>query len=104
MKATVSVVANAIRKNGYKQAFGVYVERDSYNKVKSACALGQAGLNLGIEGERLYRALQSIKSPTGNQLGTWITLLNDDDRLTLDQIADAIERDWADRLSETVSV
>lgn len=57
-------VVNAIRKNGYKKSVGgdyihYGVDETGANTIKGACAIGQAGLNLGIEPAFLREWLNS---------------------------------------------
>lgn len=101
MKTTLGVVARAIRKNGYKQAIGTFVEEKN-GKVVAACALGQAALNLHCDPHNLVYALDRIKSADGIGLGQTIINWNDTNKWTLAYIAERIEKDWTDDLSATV--
>lgn len=104
MKTNVAVVANAIRQNGYEQAFGSFKNVDPKTGKISACALGQAGLNLKVEGGNLCHALNRFVDGDGTGLGDTIVEWNDENHWTLDQIAERIERDWTHVLYETVVV
>jgi hypothetical protein len=54
---TIRELVEAIEKNGYKQAFASYWNRayldDGTIEIGSACAIGQAALNLGISADKL---------------------------------------------------
>lgn len=97
-QVTLATVARAIRKNGWKQITGDYVKRVN-GKIVGACALGQAGLNLGVAGDDLERALNVY-----NDLGHAIIDWNDENKWTLDQIAERIEKDWTPYLDEVIVV
>lgn len=90
MKTTVNGFIAAIRRNGYKQSKGSFVRYDADGKVESACALGQAGLNLNKNPNELLEKFEKFlvlnRLPYINIIG-----LNDYKGLTCAQIADAIE-------------
>jgi hypothetical protein len=88
-------VIEAIRRNGYEQTFGYYyILKDGTriknmevlpNKrdVKAACAMGQAALNLGISPFIIAHVVDGILGEVVN--------LNDNIKLSLDEIADKLE-------------
>lgn len=91
-------IIDAIRKNGYEQISGSYFElkdgtldkngNNLPNKedVIGACAIGQAALNLGVTPAFIRE----------NWTYHWkVTDLNDGGKLTLDQIAQEVEREIA---------
>ena len=111
---TVQEVIDAIRKDGWKKAYGAYwkdsngdylgdedfdFETIDRSNIDSACALGQAALNLDVNPIYLETALNSIPIKLSGyeyetSLGVDITRLNDNTRnedLTLPQIADNLE-------------
>ena|ERR1700741_4569613 len=97
-QVTLATVARAIRKNGWKQVTGEFVQKQN-GKVVGACALGQAGLNLGVDGGNLVSALNEF-SELGDQIIEW----NDQNKWTLAQIADRIEKDWTSYLNRVIEV
>ncbi len=104
MRTSVRVLANAIRADGYEQAFGSFVKKDFSGKPFAACALGQAALNLKVDPQRLSSALGQFQSVDGSSLSEYVISLNDSAKWSLDTIADRIERDWAHVLDEQFEV
>lgn len=100
LRTNVRVVANAIRKNGYKQAFGTFHDANT----GARCAVGQGAANLRVDPSSLFRALNKFKSVDGHGLGDSVVAMNDEAHWPLSQIADRIERDWANVLDERVEV
>lgn len=90
-KVTVQDVVNAIRANGVRQARNEYVRYDKSGNVVSACAIGQAAINLGVDYASLYRALNHDDDGKPMGLGSKIISLNDTRRKSLQEIADTIE-------------
>lgn len=99
-QVTLATVARAIRKNGWKQVTGEFIKKEN-GKVVGACALGQAALNLGVEGNDLLEALNDFDE---NELGAQIIEWNDTNKWTLAQIADRIEKDWTPYLNQVIEV
>jgi hypothetical protein len=97
-QVTLATVARAIRKNGWAQVTGEFVKKQN-GKVVGACALGQAGLNLGVDGNNLVGALNEF-----DNLGEAIIEWNDQNKWTLAQIADRIEKDWTPYLDRVIEV
>lgn len=99
-------IADAIRKDGYKQITGHYViyANVSNNEIIGACALGQAALNLQVEPASLQMYIDKLTKdsiptcPEGHDgaivyysLGSMIVHLNDIHEWTLDKIADWVD-------------
>lgn len=86
---------SALRADGYSQATGSLIKTDNAytgkQKITSACAGGQMGLNLGVGGDSLLRALRNFKLENGSSIGSFIMDANDNKRLPLRDIADALE-------------
>jgi hypothetical protein len=99
MKKTITKadLVEAIRKNGVPQTKGTLI-RYSINEGVSACAMGQAGINLGIDPNKLESLLyeNQVIVPTQGFLHVWIEFLNDDAMLTYEQIADRVEEEAPD--------
>lgn len=98
---TVQDVINAIRKDGYAQAFGELVEYDSEGNILEACAVGQAALNLDINPDDLMTQLDDMElHPNGkdselSEISTLSGLIihyNDSKKYPLSKIADLLER------------
>lgn len=110
---TVKDLVEAIRKDGYEQAFGhyiVYKNKDGYAssypsfgyEITAACALGQAGLNLNVEPMKLQRGFGKLARHRADDF-PYIARLNDQDKLPLDKIADSVE-EWAIKNNELDTV
>lgn len=100
----VQDVVDAIRKNGLPQTQGTYIKRDiNTGNPLAACALGQAGINLGHTGSYIANIVGSIISPVHGNLDTYIVYLNDTEKLNFAQIADRIEKDYAEFLKVKLS-
>ena len=103
-------VIAAIRKNGYPQAFETFFALDEQNvsmvsaamskeaiKFNSACAIGQAAVNLGVDATKLsdelldYMFLYSSDEEDERSVNEVIILLNDDEGKSLQDIADELE-------------
>lgn len=84
---TLADVVNAIRANGLKQVRHQYVGTGINGVVTSACALGQAAVNLGVNYNDLYSRLNGL----GGNIGGTIIRMNDSDGLSFKTIADRIE-------------
>lgn len=108
---TVKDFADAVRKNGYKQAYGAmfrdkggdFIDHhtaDRENEIESACAVGQARINLGWVDDRIWHDLMYgaddeflIDNPNANHLSEVVSFTigkNDIWKLPLDRIADLI--------------
>lgn len=105
MEFTVRQVLQAVRKNGYKQAFGYLVrgpkgrflrENATAEEVGAACAIGQAALNLGVKPASLQNALTNvifrpnINDIFGTSLGRQIIRMNDVDRISVPEIGNTL--------------
>lgn len=113
---TLRQIAQAIRQNGIKQARnGAYINLESQNgsftdhmgslffsreenEIASACAMGQAGINLQINPEKIHFALDE----RFDYLGQNIMTMNDEEEMSFEEIATYIETEYADRLNEAV--
>jgi hypothetical protein len=89
VKFTVSEFIKALRMNGYEQARQAYVVTDrTHRTITSACAIGQAALNLGVNPGQLDTFLPS-------ELGTRIVNQNDNLGWSLEKIAEHLkEYEW----------
>jgi hypothetical protein len=79
----------AIRKNGYKQGYGAFI-RGIRGEEVSACALGQAAINLDVSPIILsskYMSSKAFNKPN-------IINMNDHRKMPLSEIADEVEK-WA---------
>lgn len=108
MKVTVQMLADAIRQNGWEQAFGdlyqdkyglTIIDDDTITgtnrkRIRSACALGQARLNLHLVNRDRWRGfLTSARMRTAasqSDIIDFIVTLNDSEHKHLDEIADAL--------------
>jgi hypothetical protein len=93
---TKTDLIEAIRKNGYPQAFGKmlqYQYQKSGGIELSACAMGQAAINLHIAPFILEDILRRIGMGGPQSLANFIINLNDGDRLSLEKIADLVEKE-----------
>ena len=112
---TLRQIARAIRQNGIKQARnGAYINLESTNgsllrdagarlfdrgdQITSACAMGQAGINLETNPENIHLALDD----RFDFLGQAIMGMNDEEGMSFEDIANYIETAYADRLNEAV--
>jgi len=109
---TAQDVSAAIRKDGYEQGFGHYVY--NFRDKITACAIGQASLNLDVDVDEIRDALYGthIKALCPNKadcsysyrglaefLDGLVIHLNDHHKWTLEQIAD-----WLDGVLATKGV
>lgn len=120
---TVSQLTESIRKNGIPQTKmswwkghngvsvsssgkfdGLGQETEAIYTVGSACAMGQAAVNLGVDYGSLDYQLGRLRLGDGLSLGGIITRLNDVDSYTYQQIADYIEKNYADGLGNTFTL
>jgi hypothetical protein len=102
-------IINAMKKDGYKKAVGVYIDYTSYDgyaetetKVNAACAFGQAALNLAPEdwpveykadlAGVLHENFNLAYNDNQTHAEVDIILLNDTTDMTVAQIAEEIER------------
>jgi hypothetical protein len=105
MEFTVRQVLEAVRKNGYKQAFGYLVRgpkgrflrtNATAEEIGAACAIGQAALNLGVKPGALQNALtRFIYRPNKNDvfdtsLGRQIIRMNDADKIPVPEIGNTL--------------
>lgn len=100
---TLNDLVTALELNGYKQGFGHYVKR-SGDKVLSACAMGQAALNIGIDYRRVSRAFSEIYSPYHGSLSAYIIDLNDNRKLSIKKIGAKIREEYGDKLSTVTTL
>jgi hypothetical protein len=115
---TLRDVAEAIRKNGLPKTTDNFYEYESggvrYKRTKllvgekpvAACALGQAGLNLDVDAEKLYGKLNLLRSDDPSTksylfLGDEIAKANDAGD-SLEEIADAIINQYPNLLDTEV--
>lgn len=115
-KFTLREVFAAIRKNGYKKAYGTYIRTNNglpAGKVISACAIGQAALNLNVSPSVLADSLHKFKATMGGVFGPYdiplesrIFSLNDSETedLSLPEIADTVEKEYKNYLDEIIYV
>ncbi len=95
MYVTVAEAAAAIRQNGWKKAasWGQY---DGEGRFVAGCALAQAGVNLGCDGQSLRDALNAIKVFDGGKvevgLADWIMDQNDHTSITVGELGRLVER------------
>lgn len=88
----------ALRLNGYTQRKNrmvhYNVDRGDKLRIESACAFGQAALNLGVDPDMAYRNMDKGK------IGEYVMIHNDDyyGQYTCEQIADMVEQTFAEDL------
>lgn len=120
MEFTVRQVLQAVRKNGYKQAFGYLVrghkgrflrENATAEEVGAACAIGQAALNLGVKPSNLQNALTSVVYRANvddifsTSLGRLIISMNDGQKIAVPEIGNTLlESIPEDILNSTIVV
>lgn len=95
----LSEIIDAIEKNGYPQITGQYVVYDEETKVIGACALGQAGLNLGSEGTHLFSALH-LYGPPG--INNNIFRMNDALGMSCKEIAEGLRIQYSGYLDAPI--
>jgi len=107
-KITVRQVINNIRKNGYEQAFGQMFAKELVDGkwVDTACALGQAQLNLNIKEYHVdYPAnTNEDNNEFPREFTGRIVALNDNERRPLNNIADILEREFGKNARKIVWV
>lgn len=89
---TILEVLDAMEKNGYQKAIGAWVKRD-YDKIISACAFGQAGLNLNVNPNNLAASVGRV-SP---KLQRDVINLNDKTVTEVPEIARQMKTRYSDR-------
>lgn len=104
-KLTVAQVVDAIEQNGYKQAYGTMYDMPN----GAACAMGQAGLNLGVSGYALSDELQTFTGlmlPNGEtmDLAGFIVSRNDHYHAKPATIAQRIRMYFPEILDHTLEV
>jgi hypothetical protein len=87
-------IANAIEKNGLEQIKGSYFETNDKGSYIGACAQGMACLNLQITVGQLEEYLYQID----DSLSGDIIALNDDNRLSFQEIANWIRSKYYHKL------
>lgn len=104
---TVRDVFNAMEKNGYRKARGIFYRRSKASKyasklgpIISACAIGQAALNLNIPPNVLQHALTFVD----HRLTTEIIRLNDTTTKTVPEIAKELRIKYVYVLSRELSL
>lgn len=98
---SIKDIAEAIRKNGFRKAIGIYIRSKRDGTIYAGCALGQASLNLSVSASSLHGYLDQkrhVRCPICDDkrglnggLGTTIVHLNDDHKWSLSRIADWLE-------------
>ncbi len=97
----------AIRKNGYPKIKRLYARfaplegdypENTASLMVAGCAIGQAAANLN----QLKYGSCILGGALGTNLHTTITILNDETDLTLSEIADQLEKDYANQLDLTL--
>ena len=107
---SVDKILTAIEKNGYPQGYGHMLEDDRRQlnaeaaTIVNACALGQAGLNLGVSVVGLGNALLELKVGAKEDIGTYVMGLNDYRKLSLKEIAANVRKAYKTHLHKTVTV
>src|SRR6185295_15621596 len=111
-KVTVQEVIDAIRQNGKPQAFGAFYRSESGNptgaktQAVTACALGQAAINLKVPTKSLVRSLSKIQNIKFDgldiNLDGLIISLNDTQRWNLEQISNYLEETLPEDTKERV--
>lgn len=95
---TFKEIIDALERNGYTQAFENFFKWETPDevknirppKIKSACAVGQAAINLDLNATSLYHALNDQWDDILGPKIFWgdrITTLNDEQRLSIKEIA-----------------
>lgn len=109
---TLRDVFAAMRKNGYPKAIGSYRRDNVKGEVREACAVGQAGLNLGVEPIYLAHAINDSRLPfniemnllVGGHLGSIVFRMNDYSSLSVPEIADTLEKKYEKYLDTKIEV
>lgn len=110
-KKTVSLldVIFAIRENGLPQARSkfwrntnsrdTYIDDEEFQEaeIESACAIGMAALNLGVDWMQLERELMNISIGDGNSVRDDIIGWNDSHMDTLQEIFDKLKSKYPDK-------
>lgn len=110
-KITIKQLINAIRKNGYPQAFGtLWKNKDgedmyddsTYRKftkkdIGAACAMGQARINLRLMDSKTWEEFWHSMDTTAYAMNSNIINMNDGLHMSLAEIADQLEKEYADR-------
>ena len=107
-KVTIGQVLDAIEENGLPQITGqlYYREYDYTEKhyvYTGACAIGQAAINLGVDGDYLVAALDDL-SKAKQGLAHWVIRRNDADGWDYKKIARHFRKVYKDRLNLEVEV
>lgn len=100
---TLGDVFDAIENNGLKQITGEFVQY-SEGKPISACAIGQAAVNLKVDYNKLTNALNRFSKPNGLPLGDRIIRMNDKYNANFKNIAKNFRRDFKHVLDTVLKV
>ena len=111
---TLSQVVEAMEENGYPQGYRHLLKDsrestlDSYKgqKIVAACAIGQAGLNLGVGLLALAGALHNIKLRTNSKesLFDFIVELNDIKEFPVKEIAVKTRKQYNKIINKSIEV
>jgi hypothetical protein len=101
---TVRDIVDAIEKNGLQQVTGEYVLFNADGKPAGVCALGQASVNLSIDYNSLFAAMEGIRSPKREMnLSDYIIYLNDNRKDSFAEIARKVRTYFYSALDYTLS-
>lgn len=106
-KVKIGTIIKAIRKNGLPKSRGSYYRRDpeNGNKIISACAIGQAAINLRVSAPDLDGGLCSVFNPTNFlSLRSRIVKLNDNSNYSFQEMADILEEEFSTQLNNLIIV
>lgn len=110
-RITLAELFDAIEANGLPQTRGGYwtftnktYGGDNTFGIGSACAIGQAALNLGIDYSDLEYAFENFKNTKGTKLTDAIINKNDALHWNYKAIANWGRKSYAEQLGDTVNV
>lgn len=99
---TLGELLNAIEKNGLPQTRGIFWHYTDDGAVNMACAAGQGALNLGLRNAGFAKLLRHWHyAGLGLSLADAIFNMNDQEKLTIQEIVDRCREKFAGRLEET---
>lgn len=101
-EVTVGEFIDALERNGFRQARGVWIAFNKDDSVQRACAMGQAAINLGIdyEGLGLRLDIPTRDNLFAGGLSSLIMRLNDSKGLSCKAIAEEVRIKYAKKLNK----
>lgn len=100
MKVTQEELLEAAKKNGFEHVAGYWFRSNNYNAydsdarvvgrkdepITAACFMGQVAINLGVEGNSLFHALNEHFARLGDNIVYW----NDSEQNSYDKIYERV--------------